>query len=198
VHLESGRRTSDEPFVEETPKLKLETDLGVPVAVDRARELRIADDVAGGRANEEVRLADDLAFLAVEVDDGGKASLGDGGVSLGEEAERFPFPLTPIRDRREVRDAGRGGQRSEMPGLVLLSQPSERLLERAGALFWDAVRAKVDAKPALGGPVVVEDVCRDEADQFSGNPNSSTSASSAKRKRNRADKHAAWPKRVKI
>src|SRR6266540_4503996 len=66
VHLESGWRTSEEPFVEETVELELETDLGVPVAVDRARELRIADNVTGGRADEEVRLADDLAFLAVE------------------------------------------------------------------------------------------------------------------------------------
>ena len=46
--------------------------------------------------------------------------------------------------------------------------------------------------------MVIEDVRRDEADQFWGNPNSSISASSAKRKRNRADKHAAWQKRVKI
>jgi hypothetical protein len=39
--------------------------------VDRACELRIADDVTASRANEEVRLADDLALVAVEIDDGG-------------------------------------------------------------------------------------------------------------------------------
>jgi RNase P/RNase MRP subunit p29 len=167
VHLESGWRTSDEPFVEETPKLELETDLGVPAVVDRARELRIADDVTGGRANEEVRLADDLAFLAVEIDDGGEAPLVDGGDFLGKEAKRFPFSLAPILGRREVRHVGGGGQRFEIPGLVLLSQPSERLLERAGALLLDSVSTKVDAKAAPGGPVVVEDVRRDEANQFS-------------------------------
>ena len=140
----------------------------MPVAVDRARELRIADEVADGRANEEVRLAYDLAFLAVEIDDGAEAPLGDGGGSLGKEATRFPFSLAPIRDRREVRHVGRGGQRFEMPGLVLLAQPSERRLERAGAGFRDAVSAKVDAKPAPGGQVVVEDVRRDEADQEEG------------------------------
>jgi hypothetical protein len=122
--------------------------------------------VAGGRADQEVRLADDLAFLAVEVDDGGEAPLVDGGGPLGKEAERFPFSLAPILDRREVRDVGGGGQGLEMPGLVLLSQPSERLLERAGAGFFDTVSTKVDAKPAPGGPVVVEDVRRDEANQF--------------------------------
>jgi len=152
----------------------------------------------GSVRNEEVRFADDLAFLAVEVDDGGEAPLVDGGGSLGEEAERFPFSLASIFDRREVRDVGRGGQGSEVLGLVLLSQPSERLLERSRAGFFDAVSAKVDAKPAPGGPVVVEDVRRDEANQFSGNPNSSNSASSANLKRNRADKHAAWQKSVKI
>jgi hypothetical protein len=62
---------------------------------------------------------------------------------------------------------GLGGQRFEIPGLVLLSQPSERLLERVGALFLDTVSTKVDAKPAPGGPVVVEDVRRGEANQFS-------------------------------
>ena len=81
---------------------------------------------------------------------------------------------------------------------MFFSEPSERLLERAGRLFFDAVSAKGDAKPALRRPVVVEDVRRDEADQFWGNPNSSISASSAKRKRNRADKHAAWQKRVSL
>ena len=98
MHLETGWRASEEPFVEETVELELETDLGMPVAVDRARELRIADDVAGGRANEEVRLADDLAFLAVEVDDGAEAPLIDGGGVFGEEAERFPLPVAPILD----------------------------------------------------------------------------------------------------
>ncbi len=168
MHLQSGRRTSEAPFVEETPKVKLETDLGVPAIVDRARELRIADTMPGGRADEEVRLADDLALLAVEIDDGAEAPLGDGGGVFGEEAERFPFPLPPVLDRREVRYVGRGGQGSEMPGLVLLSQPSERLLERAGAGFLDTMSAKVDAKSAPGGPVVVEDVRRDETDQFWG------------------------------
>jgi hypothetical protein len=38
--------------------------------------------------------------------------------------------------------------------------------------------------------VIVEDVRRDEADQFWGNPNSSTSASAKKRKRNRVDRQA--------
>src|SRR5207249_3541513 len=111
VHLEGGRRTSEEPFVEETVELELETDLGVPVAVDRARELRVADDVASGRANEEVRLADDLAFFAVEVDDRAEAPLRDDGGVFGKEAKRFPFPLAPIRDLCEVRHVGRGGQR---------------------------------------------------------------------------------------
>jgi hypothetical protein len=41
--------------------------------VDRARELRVADDVPGGRADQEVRLAGDLALLAIEIDDGGEA-----------------------------------------------------------------------------------------------------------------------------
>jgi hypothetical protein len=123
--------------------------------------------VAGGRANEEVRLADDFAFLAIQIDDGGEAPLVDGGDSLGKEAERFPFSLAPILGRREVRDVGRGGQRFEIPGLVLLSQPSERLFERAGALLLDTV-STTDAKPAPGGPVVVEDVCRDETNQFWG------------------------------
>jgi hypothetical protein len=85
-----------------------------------------------------------------------------------------------------------------MPGLVLLSQPAERLLERAGTGFRDSVSPKVDAKPASGGPVVVEDVRRDEADQFSASAGSSSSSWSAKRKRNRADKHAAWQKRILI
>jgi len=57
----------------------------VPVAVDRARELRIPDDVTGGGANEEVRLADDLAFLAVEVDDGGQAPLGESGLETSSK-----------------------------------------------------------------------------------------------------------------
>ena len=113
-------------------------------------------------------------FLAVEIDDGGEAPLVDGGDSLGKEAERLPFPLAPIRGRREIRHVGRGGQRFEMSGLVFLSQPSERLLERAGAGFGDAVCAQLDAKPAPRGPVVVEDVRRDEADQFWGYPTSST------------------------
>ena len=119
---------------------------------DPPSELRVADPVAGSGPDQEVRLADALARLAVELDldvhKGPQMSLVDRLCSLGKEAERFAFALPPIVDWREVDDVRRGGQGGEIPRFVQPAEPAERLFEGGS----EALRRRPAREGRPGGP----------------------------------------------
>ena len=159
VDLEAERRLADEALEEEAVDLQLERDREVAPRADVARELGVADDVAaaGGIADEEVGLADELAGFAVEGELEAKARLVDrGGVGAdGFEGEALAGGLV-VGVGVEVDDCG---QSREVGGFVKVAEVAEELVEGAvGLLLGFLAGAQGDAALAFGRAVVVVDV----------------------------------------
>ena len=159
VDLEAERRLADEALEEEAVDLELERDREVAPRADVARELGVADDVAaaGGVADEEVGLADELAGVAVEGELEAEARLVDrGGVGAdGFEGEALAGGLV-VGVGVEVDDRGKSG---EVGGFVEVAEVAEKLVEGAvGFLLRFLAGAQGDAALAFGRAVVVVDV----------------------------------------
>ena len=168
VDLEAEWRLADEALEEEAVDLQLERNREVAPRADVARELGVADDVAaaGGIADEEVGLADELAGVAVEGELEAKARLVDrGGVGAdGFEGEALAGGLV-VGVGVEVDDRGESG---EVGGFVEVAEVAEEVVEGAvRLLFRFLAGAQGDATLALGRAVVVVDVGGFEA-QLSG------------------------------
>ena len=109
VDLERGGRHAGGELVEIAVDLELRGDAGVTAGENVARELGVADDVAGAvhGAQEEVGLADQLDRVAVEGNDMAEAGLVDGGRAVSDCRERPAFALVGVVLQNE---------RSRIPG----------------------------------------------------------------------------------
>jgi hypothetical protein len=164
MDLELARPLPRGPLVEQAVDLELQGDREMAAGGRFARELGVADHVTGAVRviDQEVRLADELAGLAVERYLGTKQGLVDRGDAFANRGEGAALALLRVaREAREVEDAG---QRCQMSLLVPQAEIPEEPVEGAvGRALRFASGAQRDPARAPGRVVVVVDVgCLDE------------------------------------
>ena len=160
VDLERDRRLAEHLLVEPAVGLELQLDLGVGAVADSPRELRVADRVAAAGREHEVRDADDLDVVAVELGLGAEDALVDDSLALGDRLEGALRSLL----QRAVAQVDRIREPRQVALLVLAAEPHQHLAVGARRRLLDSLLPKPDAKAALGGAVVAVEVGRDQAE----------------------------------